>query len=327
VFYSIALIAYLIDLVFGEFEKLKFSTYITHPIILMGNFIKWFEKRFYKDSVSRGGLLTISLVSVVFVITYILSLIDNVFVQGFLASFTLASKMLYDSVRDIVSSDDLEVKKQKISYLVSRDTSSMNNSDVNKAAVETYGENLSDGVIAPLFYLICFGIVGAYVYKAINTLDSMVGYRNEKYEKYGKVSAIMDDIVNYIPARITAVLIALFFFSKKALKEFGKYGKKHDSLNAGLPISAIALGLGVKLGGPTSYFGKVKDKPYFGEGREHIENSDVLKAVSIKYKLDILVITVLIIGVILWLMKSGFKTKGSFMQMWWKNLKINLSMR
>lgn len=298
-FYSIAFIAYLIDLVFGEFEKVKFSTYITHPIILMGNFIKWFEKRFYKDSVLRGGLLTISLVAVVFVITYILSLIDSVIVQGILASFTLASKMLYDSVKDIVSTNNIEEKRQKISYLVSRDTSDMSNSDVNKAAVETYGENLSDGVIAPLFYLIFFGIVGAYVYKAINTLDSMVGYRNEKYEKFGKVSAIVDDIVNYIPARITAILIALFFFSKKALLEFRKYGVKHDSLNAGLPISAIALGLGVKLGGPTSYFGKIKEKPFFGRGRENIENSDVLKAVSIKIKLDILVITVLVLGVIL----------------------------
>ncbi len=298
-FYSIALIAYVLDLVFGEFEKLKFKNLFRHPIIFMGDYIKWFEKRFYKDSVLRGGLLTISLVTVVFIITSILAMIDNIFVQGFLASFTLASKMLYDSVKDIVSLDDLEVKKQKISYLVSRDTSSMNNSDVNKAAIETYGENLSDGVIAPLFYLLCFGIVGAFVYKAVNTLDSMVGYRNEKYEKFGKVSAIVDDIVNYIPSRITAVLIALFFFSKEALLEFGKYGKKHDSLNAGLPISAIALGLGVKLGGPTSYFGKIKDKPFFGRGREQIENSDVIKAISIKNRLDILVISVLILGVVL----------------------------
>lgn len=294
-FYSIALIAYVLDLVFGEFEKLKF---IKHPIILIGNYISWFQKKFYKDSILRGAFLTISTVLVVFVISYVLSLIDNVFVQGFLASFTLASKMLYDSVKDIVSSDDLDVKKQKISYLVSRDTSEMSNSDVNKAAVETYGENLSDGVIAPLFYLICFGIVGAYVYKAINTLDSMVGYRNEKYENFGKVSAILDDIVNYIPARITAVLIALFFFSKKALLEFGKFGKKHDSLNAGLPISAIALGLGVKLGGPTSYFGKLKEKPFFGRGREIIENYDVLNALSIKRKLDIFIIIVLILGVL-----------------------------
>ena len=174
----------------------------------------------------------------------------------------------------------------------------MSNSDVNKAAVETYAENLSDGVIAPLFYLVCFGIVGAYIYKAINTLDSMVGYRNEKYENFGKVSAILDDIVNYIPARITAILIAVLFTSKKALTKFYKYGSKHDSPNAGLPISAMALSINVKLGGATSYFGKLKEKLFFGIGKENIENSDVLKTLSLKYRLDIFIIIVLILGVL-----------------------------
>ena len=108
--------------------------------------------------------------------------------------------------------------------LVSRDTTTLSNSDVNKAAIETYAENLSDGVIAPLFYLLCFGLVGAFVYKAINTLDSMVGYRNTRYEKFGKFSARVDDVANYIPSRITALIIALLFF-KKAFWQFHKYGK------------------------------------------------------------------------------------------------------
>ena len=294
-FYSIALIAYALDNVFGEFEKLKF---IKHPIIFMGDYISWFQKKFYEDSVLRGAILTASLLLIVYIITSWLESFDNILLQGFLASFTLASKMLYDSVKDVVSSTKLEIKKEKIAMLVSRDTSTMNNSDVNKAAVETYAENLSDGVIAPLFYLVCFGIVGAYIYKAINTLDSMVGYRNEKYENFGKVSAILDDIVNYIPARITAVLIAVLFMSKKALLEFYKYGSKHESPNAGLPIASMAFSIKVKLGGPTSYFGKVKDKPFFGIGKENIENSDVLKTLSLKYRLDIFIIIVLILGVL-----------------------------
>ena len=294
-FYSIALIAYVIDNIFGEFEKLKF---IKHPIIFMGDYISWFQKKFYEDSILRGGMLTTSLIFIVYFITSWLASFDNILFQGFLASFTLASKMLYDSVKDVISSDDLSIKREKISMLVSRDTSDMTNSDVNKAAVETYAENLSDGVIAPLFYLVCFGIVGAYIYKAINTLDSMVGYRNEKYENFGKVSAILDDIVNYIPARITAVLIAVLFMSKKALLEFNKFGKKHESPNAGLPISAMALSIDVKLGGPTSYFGKVKTKAYFGIGKENIENSDVLKTLLLKYRLDIFIIIVLILGVL-----------------------------
>ncbi|AXX90825.1 cobalamin biosynthesis protein CobD [Arcobacter suis] len=294
-FYEVALIAYIIDMVFSEFQKLKF---LKHPIIFMGDYISWFERKFYKDSIFRGFLLTLSLVFIVFCIVYLISFINNIFIQGLIASFTLSSKMLFDTVKDVVSSDEIETKRYKISMLVSRDTSTLTNSDVNKAAIETYAENLSDGVIAPLFYLLCFGLVGAFVYKAINTLDSMVGYRNAKYEKFGKFSARLDDVANYIPARITALIIAFLFFSKKVFLEFYKHGKKHESFNAGLPISAFALALNVKLGGPTSYFGKIKNKPFFGDGKENIENSDVLKALEFKTRLDIFIIIVLILGVL-----------------------------
>lgn len=294
-YYEVALIAYILDRVFREFEELKF---FKHPIILMGNYISWFQKYFYKDSIFRGVLLASSLLFIVFIVSYLLSLFDNILVQGFLASFTLSSKLLYDSVKDVVSSDDINIKREKISMLVSRDTKELSDSDINKAAIETYGENLSDGVIAPLFYLLCFGIVGAFIYKAVNTLDSMVGYRNEKYEKFGKFSARLDDVLNFIPARITAILISILFFSLKALLEFKKYGKKHDSFNAGLPISALALAINVKLGGSTSYFGKLKDKPYFGDGKEIIEKDDVLKALSLRNRLDIFIIIVLVLGVL-----------------------------
>ena len=294
-FYEVALIAYIIDMIFSEFQKFK---YFKHPIIFMGEYISWFEKRFYKDSIFRGFLLTLSLLFVVYIIVFIFALIDNIFIQGLLASFTLSSKMLYDAVKDVISNDNIEDKRYKISMLVSRDTSTLSNSAINKASIETYAENLSDGVIAPLFYLLCFGLVGAYLYKAINTLDSMVGYRNDKYEKFGKFSARLDDVANYIPSRITALIIALLFFSKKAFLQFYKYGKKHESFNAGLPISAFALALNVKLGGPTSYFGKIKNKPFFGDGKENIENSDVLKALEFKTRLDVFIIIVLILGVL-----------------------------
>ena len=294
-FFEVALIGYIVDMIFSEFQKLKF---LKHPISFIGDYISWFEKKFYKDSIFRGILLCISLAFIVFCIVYLISLIDNIFIQGLLASFTLSSKMLYDVVKDVVSSDEIETKRYKISMLVSRDTTTLSNSDVNKAAVETYAENLSDGVIAPLFYLLCFGIVGAFVYKAINTLDSMVGYRNKKYEKFGKFSARLDDVANYIPSRITAILISILFFSLKALLKFRVFGKKHESINAGFPISAMALAINVKLGGPTSYFGKIKNKPFFGDGKENIENSDVLKALEFKTRLDIFIIIVLILGVL-----------------------------
>ncbi|XPV70139.1 MAG: adenosylcobinamide-phosphate synthase CbiB [Halarcobacter sp.] len=286
-YFSLALIAYIIDYFFAEFEKIK---YLKHPIIYMGDFIKWFENRFYLDNVFRGFILTLSLLCIVFTITFALTYVDNIFFQGFLCSFAISSNMLYKSVQNVIQSDN---PKYAISMLVSRDTKDMNDSDINKACIETYAENLSDGVIAPLFYILCFGLIGAFIYKAINTLDSMVGYRNKRYEKFGKFSAKLDDVANYIPARITALLIALLFFSKKAFLQFQKYGKKHESLNAGLPISAMALSLNIKLGGPTSYFGKIKDKPYFGDGKVNIEKRDVKKALDIKPRLDIFILLVL----------------------------------
>ncbi|WP_419771253.1 MAG: adenosylcobinamide-phosphate synthase CbiB [Candidatus Marinarcus sp.] len=284
-FVEITLIAYLIDMIFGEFK------FIRHPVVLMGNYIKWFEKHKYKNSVVRGGALCYSLVGIVFVVAFLVEkYVSNVFVLGLIASTGIASKMLFDAVLGVLNASN---PKEQIALLVSRDTKDLSPSDIHKASIETYAENLSDGVIAPLFYLLLFGLPGLFVYKAVNTLDSMVGYRNERYEKFGKVSARWDDILNYVPARITALLIALLFASKEAMTMTISFGKLHESPNAGYPISAMALSIGVQLGGPTSYFGKIKDKPYFGIGRVMISKEDVLMALSLKYKLDIFIIVFL----------------------------------
>ena len=287
---DVTLFAYLIDKLFGEFS------FIRHPVVIMGDYIQWFETKFYQDSIFRGTLLTLSLLLLVWLIIGSLSSIINhlpnllaIFLLSIIASTTIASKMLYDSVKDIINNP------QHIKYLVSRDTKELSDSDINKAAIETYSENLSDGVIAPLFYLLLFGLEGAFLYKAINTLDSMVGYRNEHYEKFGKASALLDDVVNYIPARLTALLIALLMGSTKALLNFYTYGKKHDSPNAGHPISAMALAIGVQLGGDTSYFGKIKKKAPFGVGRRTILREDIVKALSFQWRFDM----VLILGLIL----------------------------
>ena len=197
--------------------------------------------------------------------------------------------MLYDSVYDIIKNPS------HIKYLVSRDTSQLSSSDINKAGVETYAENFSDGVVAPLFYMLLFGLEGAFIYKAINTLDSMVGYRNERYEKFGKFSAKLDDVANYIPARLTALIIGVLMLSKQALFYFYSYGKKHDSPNAGHPISAMALAIGVKLGGDTVYFGKLKKKAFFGEGREEITSSDIELALKLRTRFDLFI---LLLGVL-----------------------------
>lgn len=286
----VALLAYIIDKLFGEFRFIK------HPIICIGELISYFESRFYKNSVIRGLLLvTFVLLTVTVFSLAITSFFDmfnstlNIILSSLLASMFLAHKMLYDSVKNILTCEN---KKEAISMLVSRDTEAMNDSDIYKASIETYAENLSDGVIAPLFYLIIFGLPGIMIYKAINTMDSMVGYRNEKYENYGKVAALLDDIANYIPARVTAILI-MILNKRKDIFAFYKDGKKHDSVNAGHPITAMAVTLHVKLGGDTSYFGKIKKKPYFGDGKKEIQADDLREALSIKPKVDFVVVATL----------------------------------
>jgi len=275
----IAVLAYLIDRKFGEFSFIK------HPVIVIGELISFGEKILYKKSVFRGLLLVMFVLSVVSVLAISLQLYLNLFlplginiiISAFIASMFIAHKMLRDSVEAVITAQN---KKEAIAMLVSRDTDELSESDIYKAAVETYAENLSDGVIAPLFYLLLFGLPGIIIYKTINTMDSMIGYKNEKYEKFGKVAARLDDIANYIPSRITALLIMLVA-KQKNLFGFYKDGSKHDSPNAGHPITAMALALGIKLGGDTSYFGKVKKKAGFGEGRESIEATDVKRALKL----------------------------------------------
>jgi len=275
----VTVLAYLIDRKFGEFSFIK------HPVIIIGELIGFFEKLLYKKSIVRGLLLVLAVLSVVsfFVIALqeflniAFSYFLNILITAFIASMFIAHKMLRDSVEGVLNAEN---KREAISMLVSRDTKELSESDIYKAAIETYAENLSDGVVAPLFYLLFFGLPGIIIYKTINTMDSMIGYRNEKYEKFGKVAARLDDLANYIPSRLTALLI-MSVAKQKNLFAFYKDGKKHDSPNAGHPITAMALAIGVRLGGDTSYFGKIKKKATFGEGKKEISSEDVQEALKL----------------------------------------------
>jgi len=275
----VAVLAYLIDKKFGEFSFIK------HPIIIIGELISFFEKLLYKKSIVRGLLLVLAVLSVVsFFVIALQEFLNiafpqflNILITAFIASMFIAHKMLRDSVEGVLNAAD---KRAAIAMLVSRDTQELSESDIYKAAIETYAENLSDGVVAPLFYLLLFGLPGIVIYKTINTMDSMIGYKNAKYEKFGKVAARLDDLANYIPSRLTALLI-MAVAKQKNLFAFYKDGKKHDSPNAGHPITAMALAIGVKLGGNTSYFGKVKKKATFGEGKNNIEAKDVRNALQL----------------------------------------------
>jgi len=273
----IAVFAYFIDKFFGEFP-------IKHPVEAIGEMITFFEERYYQDSVLRGFLLVIFITVSIFMgsmavhlyLDYLPTFL-TVIISSVIASMFIAHNMLYNSVKDILSAEN---KKEAISMLVSRDVENMSESDIYKASIETYAENLSDGVVAPIFYLLLFGLPGIIVYKAINTMDSMVAYKNPKYEKYGKAAAILDDIANFIPARITAILI-MILSKQKNIFSFYEDGSKHESPNAGHPITAMALAIGVKLGGDAYYFGALKKKPFFGEGRETITEQDVKNALNL----------------------------------------------
>ena len=272
------LLAYLIDRIFGEFRFIK------HPIIIIGELISWFEKHYYKDSVFRGISLLLFVLTFVGVIsvgiamllTQLPTLLETI-ITATIASIFIAHRMLHDSVAAVLSASD---KKAAIAMLVSRDTQDMSESDIYKAAIETYAENLSDGVIAPMFYLLLFGLPGIILYKAVNTMDSMVGYRTPKYEHYGKAAARLDDILNFIPSRLTALIIMIVGKRSDIFAFYGD-GKKHDSPNAGHPITAMALVLGVRLGGDTSYFGTLKKKAFFGKGRVQIRANDVNIALNL----------------------------------------------
>ncbi len=274
-----ALIAYVTDASFGEFR------FVRHPVILMGDFIGWYERRFYRDSRVAGVGLAVSLLIVVALLSLPLTLLPF-WVQGIVASMFLAHRMLHDSVHEAIG------QREKVAMLVSRDTQNLSQSDLNKALIETYAENLSDGVIAPLFYLLLFGVPGVALYKAINTLDSMVAYRTKRYENFGWFSAKLDDLANLIPSRLTAVMV-LFLCGNRDFMKLRDFAKGHKSPNAGYPISAVALCYGLKLGGDTPYHGKLVKKPWFGNGKEEITKKDLLQVLTLRRRVDIFVVAVL----------------------------------
>ena len=278
-----ALIAYATDAIFGEFR------FVRHPVVWMGDFIGWYERRFYRDSRLAGAGLLVSLLLLVTLLSLPLTLL-SFWMQGIVASMFLAHRMLYESVHEAIG------RREKVAMLVSRDTQNLSQSDLNKALIETYAENLSDGVIAPLVYLLFFGVPGVAVYKAINTLDSMVGYRTKRYENFGWFSAKLDDLANLIPARLTALTVLLLCRSTNFMKTI-RFAKGHKSPNAGYPISAVALCYGLKLGGDTPYHGKIVAKPWFGEGREEILKEDVVRILELRRRVDVFLVGLLLVCV------------------------------
>jgi adenosylcobinamide-phosphate synthase len=296
-FFELAVLAYLFDIIFGEFP-------CKHPVMLMGDFIKAFERHFYSDRILSGALLVLSLIALTLVVSiglvYLCGLLPyglSLLMLALLASTGLAMNMLHTSVAALLTA---EQPKQALSYLVSRDTKDMTETEIYKAGLETWAENLGDGVIAPLFYLVLFGLPGIAVYKAINTMDSMIAYKTDRYLNFGKTAALIDDLANYIPARLTALLIVCFADDKRrAWQCVWQDGNKLESPNAGFPIAAMAGALGIALGGDASYHGQIKHKPTLGLPINPVDKSALTRALQIKTGFNLIVLSLLAVGAIL----------------------------
>lgn len=274
----VIIIAYILDLIIGDPKSFY------HPVRFIGLLINKLENflrnkiNFLNDYI-LGGILTFIIVGGSFLsvgaikyITYKINYILGFIIESILIYFTFAARSLYDEsmiVYKALVNKDIEKARKLLSYIVGRDTVNLSEEEITTAAVETVSENTNDGVIAPILFAFIGGAPLAYAYKAINTLDSMVAYKNEKYNKFGYCSAKLDDIANFIPARIASLLMIISSFIlrldyKNAIRVFKEDRYKHLSPNSAQTEAVAAGALGIRLGGPNKYGGKIVDKPYIG---------------------------------------------------------------
>ncbi len=292
------LLAWILDLLLGD------PMWLSHPVIWFGKAISFCEHRFNKGNWRRlkGGLTAVLLIVLTYLLTWwLLRLFSpflwlNLAVQTLLIFYCLASTTLIREVRLVFCAVDrsLEEGRHQVGRIVGRDTANLSAQEIRTAGLETLAENLSDGVVAPLFWYALLGVPGMMAYKMVNTLDSMIGYKNERYREFGMVAARIDDIANYIPARLTALLMIIVSGKWKLLGFVKKYGPKHASPNSGYPEAALAGILNCRFGGPHDYFGESVYKPYIGVTQRDFTYSDVNKAIAINRKVELLSIIMLI---------------------------------
>lgn len=291
---------YLLDLWLGDPDNWP------HPVRVFGNAIaageKWLNRgrfRFWK-----GATLSIVLVVAVFFFFYKLNalllrvpalylVVNSVWVYYCLANHSLIAEG--KKVFSVLENEGLEAGRMQLSRIVGRDTSKLNAQQIRIAVLETMSENLSDGVVAPLFYYAIAGVPGMMAYKMVNTMDSMLGYRSERYEWFGKFAARLDDVANFIPSRLTALLMVLVAGSRRGLLFFFKFGRRHKSPNAGYPEAALAGILDCRLGGPNVYHGKVVEKPFIGENDRVIESGEIRSVANINQLACVLMILIIVL--------------------------------
>ena len=307
------LIGWLLDLVFGDPQRLP------HPVVWFGKLIASGEKEYNKGSHRKlkGGILAVGLILLVFGFVWALRKVLGIFalyifdgthqqvyqLPVFLWLFDviaifycLAGTTLIREVREVFRAVDrsLEEGRKQVARIVGRDTSELSAQEIRTAALETLAENLSDGVIAPLFWLAIGGVPAMMAYKMVNTLDSMIGYRTERYKDFGCVAARIDDVANYIPARITALLMilphAIINYQFSIFNFVRRYGRQHASPNSGYPEAALAGILDCRFGGPHYYFGELFDKPFIGTNERALTTADMKKAIRVNRTAEVLMV-------------------------------------
>lgn len=289
-------LGYLLDRVLGD------PAWLPHPVRWIGSAVTRAEAVLRRRAVPRvgeivaGGGLVLAIVPVAFALTAVAIAAAHRFhpiagsaVEIYLTATVLAARSLADAalaVAEAIDRGDLAAARTAVAALVSRETGDLDTADVTRAAIESVAENASDGVIAPLFFLVLGGPPLAIAYKAVNTLDSMVGYKTPRYLRFGRAAARLDDLANYVPARLTAWLIVAAAALRRgrgraAAEILIRDGGRHDSPNAGRPEAAMAGALGIRLGGPSRYFGVLKPKPFIGDPGAAATPSHLRRAVSL----------------------------------------------
>ena len=290
------LVGWVLDLVFGDPQRLP------HPVVGFGKAIAFFERRLNKGRhrMLKGALMSIALIAATYAVGLVFTSHFSLFTFHFsllfdviIIFYCLAGTTLIREVRQVFLAVDrsLEEGRAQVARIVGRDTSQLSAQEVRTAALETLAENLNDGVIAPLFWLAVLGVPGMLAYKMVNTLDSMIGYRTERYKDFGCWAAHIDDVANYIPARLTALLMIITQKGRFFLCTFvWKYGRNHASPNSGYPEAALAGILDCRFGGPHYYFGQLFDKPYIGTNDRPLTTADMKKAVRVNRTAEVLMV-------------------------------------
>jgi len=300
------LIGWIADKLMGD------PAWLPHPVVAFGKAIAWGERLLNRGRFRRwnGGFLAVMLIFLTFAATWgLLYGVQRAFglqerpiiIEAILIFYCLAGTTLCREVRMVFEAADhsLEAGRRQVARIVGRDTTQLSDQEVRKAALETLAENLSDGVVAPLFWLLVGGVPGMMTYKMVNTLDSMIGYRTERYREFGTVAARIDDAANWIPARLTALLMVLTGgWGRRflGLLQFVRtFGPQHASPNSGWPEAALAGILNCRFGGPHVYFGEVIEKPFIGDHERKLKTADMKAAIRVNQRVEVVMVAMLLV--------------------------------